>query len=151
MKFGTRVVFIDHIHQIFSLSRAAKSKNVSLEIGDLVAKIKALAIQHNIVIYLIAHNRDDAETLNREPYMESIRDSGLLIRYADTVLGVWRVANGDDLVTSDGKYNARVGKIGEEDNKTKIAVWKNRREGKRSAFFAWHNNHYLSEDAFYGY
>lgn len=146
VKFGTKAIFIDHIHQIFSLSRMARSKNVSLEIGDLAAKVKALAIEHNVVIFLIAHNRDDAESNNREPYMELIRDSGLLIRYADTVIGTWRVANSDELESVDGKYNNRVGKIGESDNKTKIAVWKNRREGKRGAFFAYHFNHYLTEE-----
>lgn len=149
-KFGVKAIFIDHIHQIFSLSRISRSRNISLEIGDLAAKVKALAIEYNVVIFLIAHNRDDAESNNREPYMELIRDSGLLIRYADTVIGVWRVANGDELEV-EGKYNNRVGKIGEHDNKTKIAVWKNRREGKRGSFFTWHFNHYLSEDFGYEY
>lgn len=149
-KFGVKAIFIDHIHQIFSLSRISRSRNISLEIGDLAAKVKALAIEYNVVIFLIAHNRDDAESNTREPYMELIRDSGLLIRYADTVIGVWRVANTDDLEI-DGKYNNRVGKIGEFDNKTKVAVWKNRREGKRGSFFAYHFNHYLSEDFDYEY
>lgn len=150
MKYGVKAVFIDHVHQIFSLSRMSRSRNISLEIGDLVAKVKALAIEYNVVIFLIAHNRDDAESNNREPYMELIRDSGLLIRYADTVIGVWRVANTDELEI-DGKYNNRVGKIGENDTKTKVAVWKNRREGKRGVTFAWHFNHYLTEDWEYGF
>lgn len=150
IKYGVKAIFIDHIHQIFSLSRLSRSKNISLEIGDLAAKVKALAIEYNVVIFLIAHNRDDAESVNREPYMELIRDSGLLIRYADTVVGVWRVADGD-MLEVDGKYNNRVGKIGEYDNKTKVAVWKNRREGKRGAFFAYHKDHYLSEDFEHGY
>lgn len=145
VKFNTRVIFIDHIHQLFSLAKIGQSKNMSAEVGDLVAKIKNLAVQHNLVIFLIAHNRDDAENKNKDPYMESVRDSGLIIRYADTVIGIWRVANADDNLAS-----ARISTINEEDNKSKIRVWKNRREGTRGAFFAYHHNHFLTEDPFYG-
>jgi len=145
VKFGTRVVFIDHIHQLFSLAKIAQSRNMSAEVGDLVAKIKNLAVTHNLVVFLIAHNRDDVENKNRDPYMESVRDSGLIIRYADTVVGIWRVANRDDDPNSN-----RISPINEGDNKSKLRVWKNRREGTRGAFYAYHTNHYLTEDAFYG-
>lgn len=143
VKYGARVVFIDHIHQLFSLSKFSQSRNMSAEIGDLVARVKDMAIAHNVVIFLIAHNRDDSESVNKEPFMESVRDSGLIIRYADTVLGVWRVANKDELDQS------RISVINEGDNKTKVRVWKNRRTGTRGAFFMFHGDHYLSEDPFH--
>ena len=146
IKFDTKVIFIDHVHQLFSLAKIGQSRNMSAEVGDLVAKIKNLAVQHNLIIFLIAHNRDDAENKNKDPYMESVRDSGLIIRYADTVIGIWRVANMDDNITS-----SRISAINEDDNKSKIRVWKNRREGTRGAFYAYHHNHYLTEDAFHGY
>jgi replicative DNA helicase len=146
VKFNTRVIFIDHIHQLFSLAKISQSRNMSAEVGDLVAKIKNLAVTHNLVIFLIAHNRDDSENKNKDPYMESVRDSGLIIRYADTVIGIWRVANADtDLMSS------RISVINESDSKSKIRVWKNRREGTRGAFYAFHMNHYLTEDAFHGF
>lgn len=146
VKFNTRVIYIDHIHQLFSLAKIGQSRNMSAEVGDLVAKIKNLAVQHNLVIFLIAHNRDDAENKNKDPYMESVRDSGLIIRYADTVIGIWRVSNQDADIRSQ-----RISTINEDDNKSKIRVWKNRREGTRGAFYAYHSNHYLTEDAFTGF
>lgn len=143
IKYGTKVVFIDHLHQLFSLSKMAQSRNMSAEIGDLTAKIKQIAVANNLVVFLIAHSKDDPDRANRDPFMESVRDSGLIIRYADIVLGVWRVANRDD-VTSD-----RISAINENDNKSKVRVWKNRREGTRGAFSLYHHNHFLTEDPFY--
>lgn len=144
VKYGTKVVFIDHLHQLFSLSKIAQSRNMSAEIGDLTAKIKDIALQHNLIIFLIAHSRDNPEQVNKEPYMESVRDSGLIIRYADSVIGVWRVANKDEITAS------RISVINESDNKSKVRVWKNRRTGTRGTFFLWHHNHLLTEDPFHG-
>lgn len=132
-----RAVFIDHIHQIFSISKV--ERNISLELGDMVAKIKQLAIKHNLVIFLIAHTKDDPQGTMREPRKEDIRDSGLISRLADTIIGVWRVTNDAD------DTNNRRKEIGENDNKAKIRVFKNRRTGKLGWFFAYHCKHYLSE------
>lgn len=144
VKYDVKVIFIDHLHQLFSLSKMAQSRNISAEIGDLTAKIKQIAVDNNLIIFLIAHSKDNPDQVNKEPYMESVRDSGLIIRYADTVIGIWRVANKDEIVST------RVSVIGEDDNKAKVRVWKNRRTGKRGAFFLYHFGHLLTEDAFYG-
>ena len=133
-----KVVFIDHIHQIFSLAKV--ERNISLELGDMVAKIKQIAIKNNLVIFLIAHSRDDSANPNREPRKEDIRDSGLISRLADTIIGVWRIPNSDD-----GTKNRR-GELGETDNKSKIRIMKNRRTGKLGFFVAYHMNHYLTEN-----
>lgn len=137
-----RVVFIDHIHMIFSLARV--ERNVSLEIGDMVAKVKQMAIDHNIVIFLVAHSKDAPENVSREPRKEDIRDSGLISRLADSIIGVWRIPNDDD-----GKSTRRK-TMDENDNKTKVRVFKNRREGIQGSFVMYHANHYLSEDPFEG-
>lgn len=144
VKYKARAVFIDHIHQLFSLTKMAQSRNMSAEIGDLVAKVKDMAIHHNVAIFLIAHNKDNPEQPNKEPFMESVRDSGLIIRYADTVLGVWRVASKDEIDST------RISVINEADNKAKVRVWKNRRVGTRGSFFMFHGDSYLSEDPFHG-
>jgi replicative DNA helicase len=132
-----KVVFIDHIHQIFSLAKV--EKNISLELGDMVAKIKQIAIKNNLVIFLIAHSRDDSQNPNREPRKEDIRDSGLISRLADTIIGVWRIPNSDDGSESRRKV------INETDYKSKIRIFKNRRTGKLGFFVAYHLNHYLTE------
>lgn len=138
-KEGTplKAVFIDHIHQIFEV---AKSKNVSLEMGSMVARIKDMAIAHNLVIFLIAHTKDPEGGISREPRKEDIRDSGLISRLADIIVGVWRIANSND------GTNARRDTIEENDNKTKVRVFKNRRMGKNGFFVMYHVNHYLTED-----
>lgn len=132
-----KAVFIDHIHMIFSLS---KSRNVSLEIGDMVARIKDIALVHNLAVFLIAHTKDPAEGQSREPRKEDIRDSGLISRLADTIIGVWRIRN-----TNDGTKSRRE-EINEDDNKAKIRVFKNRRRGTLGFFTMFHKDHYLTED-----
>lgn len=134
-----KAVFIDHIHMIFSLSVA--SRNVSLEIGDMVAKIKEMAITHNLAVFLIAHSKDP-ENPSNEPRKEDIRDSGLISRLADTILGVWRIPN-----SNDGTGTRRK-EINEEDTKAKVRVFKNRRNGILGYFVMYHVNHSLTEDAF---
>lgn len=141
IKYKTNVVFIDHIHQIFSLERV--STNISLEIGDMVAKIKDIAIKNDMVIFLIAHSKDPS-TPTAEPRMQDIRDSGLITRLADTVIGVWRIPNDDD----GGGSRRKV--INEDDTKAKIRVFKNRRDGRLGSFVMYHKNHYLSEEDDWG-
>lgn len=80
-----KAVFIDHIHMIFSL---AHTKNVSLEIGEMVAQIKNIALVNNLAIFLIAHLKDPPEGSMRNPRKEDIRDSGLIKTHADSIIGV---------------------------------------------------------------
>lgn len=136
-----KAVFIDHIHMIFSLAR---SQNVSLEIGDMVARIKDIALMHNLAVFLIAHTKDPAEGSSREPRKEDIRDSGLISRLADTIIGVWRIKN-----SNDGTKKGRE-EINEDDNKAKVRVFKNRRTGIQGFFTMYHKNHYLTEDFDWG-
>ncbi len=136
VKYNTQVIFIDHIHQIFSL---VKMNNISLEIGDLVGKIKDIAKRRNLVIYLVAHSKDNSLRPNAEPRKEDIRDSGMISRVADTILGVWRIPN-----TDDGTEGVR-DEINETDNKAKVRVFKNRRTGILGSFVMEHNNHKLTD------
>lgn len=138
-----RAVFIDHVHMLFAIDNIGR--NVSLEIGDLVARIKYWAISKGLVIFLIAHCRDvTTEMSAREPRMGDIRDSGMISRYADTVLGVWRIRN-----DNDGSKNKRES-IREDDTKAKIAIFKNRRRGKLGYFTGYVKDHYLSEEIDFG-
>jgi replicative DNA helicase len=140
VKYDAKVVFIDHIHQIFSIARMSSQSNLSFELGDLVAKIKKIAIDNNLVIFLIAHSKDDPSGTAREPRKEDIRDSGLISRLADSIVGVWRVPNDEEIDSKRRK------EINENDTKSKVRVFKNRRTGKVGAWFMFHANHYLSEN-----
>lgn len=138
VKHDVKVVFIDHIHQIFSLHRV-NSGSISLEIGDMVGKIKQMAIDHHLVIFLIAHTRDNSETPSAEPRKEEIRDSGLISRLADSIVLVWRIKN------HEGDKNRRPKDLGETDTWAKVRVVKNRREGKLGTFIMNHENGLLND------
>lgn len=140
VKHDVKVVFIDHIHQIFSLHRV-KSTSVSLEIGDMVGKIKQMAIDHSLVIFLIAHTRDNPEKPTSEPRKEEIRDSGLISRLADSIIMVWRIKNSDDVDTKRRPQN-----LDENDTKSKVRIVKNRRDGRLGAFTMIHENGILTEE-----
>jgi replicative DNA helicase len=142
--FGREVkaVFIDHIHMIFSVSKVERS--ISLEIGDMVAEIKQMALKHGVAIFLIAHSKDAPDGTNREPRKEDIRDSGLISRLADWIVGVWRIPNSDDGTSSRRK------EVNEGDNKSKVRVFKNRRVGRQGFFVMYHHNHQLTEDEWDG-
>jgi len=123
VKYNIDMVFIDHLHQLFSIDKF-NGKNLSLELGDIVARLKQLAVYYEIVIWLVAHSTDDKERINREPKMIDIRDSGMISRLADIVMGVWRIPN-----KFDGTEN-KIGELNETDTHTKVRIWKNRRTGK---------------------
>ena len=144
VKYDPKVVFIDHVHQIFSLHKV-KSGSLSLEIGDMVGKIKQMAIDHHLVIFLIAHTRDNSEKPNAEPRKEEIRDSGLISRLADAIILVWRVKN------AEAEKDKRPANLDENDTFSKVRIVKNRREGKMGTFLMNHENgllHELDDDAF---
>lgn len=138
VKYNTRVIFIDHIHSILSLEHM--SGNASLDIADVVQKIKNIAVQYNLVIFLIAHCKDNSITPTAEIRKEDIRDSGMINRIADTILGVWRVKNDDDIASK-----RRPTDLDEGDTKSKVRVLKNRNSGNIGALFLWHMDSYLSE------
>lgn len=135
-----QAVYIDHLQMIYSTE--SFKQNMSLELGDMTAQIKSLALHYGIVIFLIAHSKDPAEGSNREPRKQDIRDSGLISRIADTIIGVWRIPN-----ESDGSQTV-LKALKEGDNKAKIRVMKNRRTGIVGYFTAYHKSHYLTEDPF---
>ena len=137
VKFGVEVIFIDNIHQIFSINQFVK--NLSLEIGDMVAYIKNICLTHGVVIFMIAQSRDNPN--KSEPVLSDIRDSGLIPRIADSAIAIWRVPNTEGVV-KDGRY---MSEVGPEDNKTKIRILKNRREGTKGTCLAYHHNHFLTE------
>lgn len=137
VKYNAQVVFIDHLHQIYSMAMMDNSRNFSLEIGDLAAKIKSIALEHNVTIFLITHSKDDPQGSSREPRKEDIRDSGLISRLADSIIGVWRIPNNDD------GHGTRRKEINEDDIKTKVRVFKNRREGTMGWFVMYHDKHIL--------
>lgn len=69
LKYGVKVIMIDHLHYILDLFQ---SRNASLDIGNLLRNLKALALEHELVIFLVAHTKQPKDF--SEPDMGSIRD-----------------------------------------------------------------------------
>lgn len=85
-KYHTRVVFIDHLHYLFDLAR---SKNVSLDIGSVVRRLKLIAVREEVVIFLMAHTIKPKMEV-AEMGFEGIRDSSIVSQESDVVLMVRR-------------------------------------------------------------
>jgi replicative DNA helicase len=143
VKYNTRVVFIDHLHQIFSIERM--KGNLSLEIGDIVAKLKQIAVEYGLVVFLVAHCTDNKLAMSYEPTMRDIRDSGMISRLADSVLGVWRIEKQNNVNDLYKEKVAEQDDTNADNHYNKIRIWKSRREGQWGTFFCYHENHKFME------
>jgi hypothetical protein len=85
-KYGTRVVFLDHLHYLFDIAR---SRNPSIEIGTVIRALKTTAVQHDFIIFLLCHTRKGASECKDLTY-ESIRDSSFVGQESDCVLLIYR-------------------------------------------------------------
>lgn len=91
VKYGVKMVFIDHLHFLFDLARM---RNTSIEIGQVIRTLKTMAIELNIAIFLMCH------TAKLDPYTEpgddGIRDSSFVSQESDTALIIWRNVESDN-------------------------------------------------------
>jgi replicative DNA helicase len=85
-KFQTEVVFIDHLHYLFNLTTT--NQNVTLLIGDLMRTLKRIAVDNELVIFVLAHTKKVEG--NRIPRAEDVRDSALIANECDKMLVVHR-------------------------------------------------------------
>lgn len=135
-KYDSRIIFIDHLHRILSAEQT--DNNVSLRIARVVNALKDIANERKIIIFLVAHCRDIPK--GEELHMSHIRDSGMISREADAVIGIYRVKNSADLTDAP-----TLEMFTEEDKRSKLLILKNRREGLQGACFLNHSNHYLND------
>lgn len=112
-KYGTKVVFIDHLHYLLDMSFIGQRGNVSLLIGAIMRQLKQIALKWNIAICIVAHT--SKINFERQPSLNDIRDSSFISQEADTVLMIWRMVE---------KANGMFG------NRACLAVLANRRNGK---------------------
>jgi len=85
-KYHTRIIFIDHLHYLIDLARI---RNASIEIGQIIRRLKTLAVSGDFVIFLLCHTQKGAseETLS----YESIRDSSFISQESDSVFMIKRI------------------------------------------------------------
>ena len=89
---GTEIVFIDHLHYIFDMSR---SMHASLDIGMVVRTLKRLCVDHDIIIFLCCHTTKSRVEGTDDLGLHKIRDSSLVAQEADTVFFVHRETSED--------------------------------------------------------
>ncbi len=109
IKYGISVVFIDHLHFVIDVF----SRNISHDIGVVMRKLKKLALQFNICIFLVAHTMKPTAQTGETLGLGSVRDSGFIEAEADTVLYVWRSKdkeNGSFLKIAKDRKNGCINK-----------------------------------------
>ena len=107
-KYGISVVFIDHLHFLFDMGRI---RNASLEIGQVIRYLKYLAVELNIVIFLLCHLRKI--DLDSEPTDMDFRDSSLIAQESDVGLLIWRTFEKTGNATLKVCYSRRTGVMDE--------------------------------------
>ena len=85
LKYNTRIIFVDHLHYLVDLAR---QKQVSLEIGTIIRRLKTLAVQGDFLIFLLCHTTKGKQdgTLS----YDSIRDSSFISQESDAVILIQR-------------------------------------------------------------
>lgn len=96
LKYRTRIVFIDHLHYLVDLARM---RNPSLEIGQVIRRLKVLAVREGLVVFLLCHTTKGKPEGNLS--YESIRDSSFISQESDSVLMIKRTPE-------DGEASARL-------------------------------------------
>lgn len=105
-KYGISIVYIDHLHYLFDM---AKVRNSSIEIGQIVRYLRRLAIELNIVIFVMCHmNKFDPKD---EPSDENFRDSSFVAQESHLGVVIWRVRNTDNKAILKICYHTRTGTL----------------------------------------
>ena len=90
MKFQIQAVFIDHLHFLFDMIGGG---NTSLLIGVIMRRLVGMAQDHNVALFLIAHQTKIKRDKNHEVLETErgdVRDSGMIEAESDYGLAVWR-------------------------------------------------------------
>jgi replicative DNA helicase len=101
----TRVVFIDHLHFLFDMAR---SKSPSLEIGTVVRRLKRIAVEQEITIFLLCHTTkvQQGEVIT----WRNLRDSSLVAQESDSVILIGRTPkDGDNTAYAEVCFHRRTG------------------------------------------
>ena len=104
-KFHTRIIFIDHLHFLFDMAR---SKSPSLEIGQVIRRLKTMAITNDFIIFLLCHTTKGKS--DDPPDYSAIRDSSLISQESDSVFMVARTPKvGENAAQMRVEFHRRTG------------------------------------------
>lgn len=94
-KNRSRIVIVDHLHYLGDMF---KMKNPSLELGQIVRRLKRFCVEENFIGFLVAHIGKIANDVRAT--RNNIRDSSFVVQEADTVLLVQRTKDEAEAVLS---------------------------------------------------
>lgn len=115
-KYDSKIVFIDHLHYLLEMAEMAKAKSISLLVGMLMRDLKRIAIENNIVIFLVSHMKKSVYSQAEDiPDINDLRDSSFIGQESDAVLFLFRKPS-----EVEGEYYT---------TETLLKVAKNRRTG----------------------
>ncbi len=89
-KYRTRIVFLDHLHYLFDMARA---KSPSIEIGTVIRRLKTMAVDLGLCVFLLCHTTKAKKEDNFS--YDSIRDSSFVSQESDCVIMVHRCPSDD--------------------------------------------------------
>ena len=115
LRSSVLAVFIDHLHYLFDIY---KSRNSSLEIGQIIRSLKLMAVEYNIFIVILLHMTKVPP--GDEPSSHHFRDSGLIRGETDTGLIIWRDPKDPTRATLKLDYSRRTGALWHKVNLRKI-------------------------------
>lgn len=105
-KYAVQAVFCDHLHYIVDIAR---SRNPSLDIGHVIRTLKSLAIELEVVIFLMCHTQQP-KSAGPEAGYEALRDSSFIAQESDVVLMVQRrPERGENVATISVEFSRRTG------------------------------------------
>lgn len=113
VKFGSNIVFIDHLHFIVPF----QTERQDLAIGETMRELKGIAKRTETTIFIISHLKKTK--MVNQPDLEDLRDSSFTAQEADTVIMLWRKSTrerGELVITNEVNVsvqaNRRTGKTG---------------------------------------
>ena len=115
-KYHTRIVFIDHLHYLVDMARM---KSPSLEIGTVIRRLKGIAVNNELLVFLLCHTTKGKHdgTLS----YESIRDSSFVSQESDSVFMVKRTPeDGENTAKLRVEFHRRTGVLEKVVDLTKI-------------------------------
>jgi replicative DNA helicase len=108
LKFQSRAVFIDHLHYLVSMN---PKTNMSGIIGETVRRLKQIAIEHRVIVFLICHMMKTKP--DEEPGLGHARDSSFIEQEADCVLYTFRFKDDKSITVCKVAKNRRRGIVDE--------------------------------------
>ncbi len=128
-----RIIFIDHLHYMISF-RQLMNGNASFLLGEFMRKLVKIVAKYSVLTFLVAHTVKDV--IVKVPNLSDVRDASFITQEVNGVLIVYRCST----------VNKVTGEITYINNKSKIAVVKNRRVGTLKTFPMKYYNGNFTED-----